>query len=90
MSKQYRIKDTAELFERLKKAGPYISSLGSFIQNENVIVSDDDVAAWEKKIDGAMKALAKIKELVVEQIHKHPKVDAPVEDLSKDIVGDPF
>ena len=90
MSKQYRVKDTAEIFERFKKAAPYISSLGNFIQNEQVIVSDEDIEAWEKKIDGAIKALANLKKITVEQLHKHPKVDVVAEDLSKDIEGDPF
>jgi hypothetical protein len=90
MTKLYRVKDTVEIFERFKKAGPYISTLGNLIQNENVIISEDDIAAWEKKIDGAIKALANLKKTTIEQLHKHPKIEQAVEDLSKDIEGDPF
>jgi 2,4-dienoyl-CoA reductase-like NADH-dependent reductase (Old Yellow Enzyme family) len=90
MTKLYRVKDTAAIFERFKKAGAYINSLGAIIQNEEVIVSEDDIAAWEKKINAAIKALEGLKQATTEQIRKNPKIEEIVEDPNADIVGDPF
>ena len=90
MAGKFTVKNTEQLHDRFKKAGLYITSLNSIIQNEGIILSEEDIAAWEKKIDAAIKALGGLKAATTDQIRKNPVIDNIQEDLSKDIEGDPF
>jgi hypothetical protein len=90
MTGKFTVKNTEQLFDRFNKAGLYITSLNKIIQNEGVILSEDDIAAWEKKVDAAIKALNGLKTATIDQIRKNPVIESVPEDLSKDIEGDPF